>query len=77
MAIQTLDAQSSEDLVLNVLRLRLQSRLETRTSAARRLFGRAFRTWGDKYAVTLHELEIERDAAAARLGEYMKELGYV
>ncbi|WP_449060693.1 N-6 DNA methylase [Planomonospora algeriensis] len=76
MAAGALDADSRRDLVLGVLRSQLTSRLESRTAAARRLFEGAFRTWGEKYAVTLRDLESQREAAAARLDAYLKELGY-
>ncbi|MBF6332355.1 type I restriction-modification system subunit M [Nocardia transvalensis] len=76
MAIAALDDDSRRDLVLNVLRSQLTSRLESRTSAARRLCETAFRTWADKYAVTLRDLEAEFEAAAVKLDAYLKELGY-
>ncbi|WDQ02214.1 N-6 DNA methylase [Micromonospora chalcea] len=63
-------------LVLEVLRQQLASRLDSRVAGARRLLEAAFRTWADKYAVTLRELEAQREAAAARLETYLKELGY-
>ncbi|WP_084962938.1 HsdM family class I SAM-dependent methyltransferase [Thermoactinospora rubra] len=76
MAYAALDDDSRRDLVLDVLRSQLASRLESRTAAARRLLEGAFRTWADKYAVTLRELEAKREAAAAQLGACLKELGY-
>ncbi|WP_182903754.1 class I SAM-dependent DNA methyltransferase [Microbispora sp. H10830] len=76
MAAAALGHGSRRNLVLGVFRSQLSSRLESRTSAARRLFEGAFRTWGDKYAVTLRDLEAQREAAAARLDVYLKELGY-
>ncbi|MEU6722860.1 class I SAM-dependent DNA methyltransferase [Nonomuraea wenchangensis] len=76
MAAGALDDSSRRDLVLDVLRLQLSSRLESRTATARRLFENAFRTWASKYAVTLRELEAQREAAAARLDARLKELGY-
>ncbi|MEU8108396.1 class I SAM-dependent DNA methyltransferase [Nonomuraea muscovyensis] len=76
MAAGALDASGRRALVLDVLRLQVSSRLDSRTAAARRLFENAFRMWADKYAVTLRDLEAQREAAAARLGTYLKELGY-
>ncbi|WP_405084375.1 N-6 DNA methylase [Microbispora sp. NBC_01389] len=76
MAAAALDEDQRRALVLGVLRAALASRLNSRTSAARRLFETAFRTWADKYAVTLRDLESQREAAAARLEAYLKELGY-
>lgn len=76
MAAAALDDDSRRDLVLEVLRSQLAARVESRTAAARRLAESAFRTWADKYAVTLRDLEAQREAAAARLESYLKELGY-
>ena len=76
MAIGALDDDSHRDLVLAVLRTQLSSRLEFRTTTARRLVESAFRTWADKYAVTLRDLEGQREAASDRLESYLKELGY-
>ncbi|MEV0592965.1 type I restriction-modification system subunit M [Nonomuraea cavernae] len=76
MAVGALDNDSRRDLVIDVLRTQLSARLESRTAAARRLAESAFRTWAEKYAVTLHDLEAQREAVAARLENYLKELGY-
>lgn len=35
-----------------------------------------YQTWHDKYAVTLRELEAERDATANKLDAFLAELGY-
>ncbi|MBX6168073.1 MAG: SAM-dependent DNA methyltransferase [Thermobispora bispora] len=75
-AAAALDEDQRRDLVLGVLRTALATRLDSRTAAARRLFETAFRNWADKYAVTLRDLEAQREAAAARLETYLKELGY-
>ncbi|MGA5763674.1 N-6 DNA methylase [Nonomuraea bangladeshensis] len=76
MAAGAMDDSSRRDLVLDVLRSQLSSRLDSRTATARRLLVNAFRMWASKYAVTLHELEAQREAAAARLDAHLKELGY-
>ncbi|MGW4410458.1 N-6 DNA methylase [Nonomuraea sp. NPDC004702] len=76
MTAGALDASGRRNLVLDVLRLQISSRLDTRTVAAYRLFENAFRAWADKYAVTLRALEAQREAAAAHLDSYLKELGY-
>ncbi|RBQ20595.1 SAM-dependent DNA methyltransferase [Spongiactinospora rosea] len=76
MAVGALDDFSRHNLVLDVLRIQLSSRLDSRTATARRLFENAFRTWADKYEVTLRDLETQREAAAARLDTYLEELGY-
>jgi type I restriction enzyme M protein len=76
MAALSLDADQRRDLVLSVLRNQLATRLNFRMAATRRLLETAFRTWGDKYAVTLRQLEDRRETAAKQLESYLKELGY-
>ncbi|WP_433015880.1 N-6 DNA methylase [Kribbella sp. CA-294648] len=76
VAVAALDDRSRQDLVLDVLYSQLASRLQLRTSAGRRLCETAFHTWADKYAVTLRDLEAQREAATARLTDYFKDLGY-
>ncbi|MFC7642640.1 hypothetical protein ACFQX6_18115 [Streptosporangium lutulentum] len=63
-------------LVLDVFHTALAIRLGSRTVIGRRVLEGAFRTWVDKYAVTLRELESQREIAVTRLGSYLKELGY-
>ena len=58
----------------------LQSRMEKLVADHFATIERSTLTWYDnlanKYGTTLRELEAERDAAAARLEKYLKELGY-
>ncbi|WP_409489504.1 N-6 DNA methylase [Amycolatopsis sp. cmx-11-12] len=35
-----------------------------------------YRSWGERYAVSLHDLEARRDAGASRLEERLQQLGY-
>ncbi|MFH8935002.1 type I restriction-modification system subunit M [Streptomyces griseosporeus] len=77
MAAFSLDADQCRDLVLTVLRTQLDARLNSNVATASRLPEMAFRTWADKYAVTLRDLEAHHEAAAKRLESYLKELGYV
>ncbi|TDC03248.1 SAM-dependent DNA methyltransferase [Nonomuraea longispora] len=76
MAAGALDDADRRDLVLDVLRLQLSSRLNSRTAATRRLFEDAFRMWAAKYGLTLRDLEAQREATVAHLDIYLKELGY-
>ncbi|CAL9291072.1 N-6 DNA methylase [Streptomyces sp. SudanB25_2051] len=76
MAALSLDSKQSRDLVLAVLRTQLTTRLDSRIAAARRLLESAFHTWADKYAVTLRQLEAQREAAAKQIASRLKELGY-
>lgn len=75
-AVAALDRDDRQALVLSVFRQQLAIRLDSRTANALRLLESAFCTWADKYAVTLRDLEAEREAAAARLDAYLKGLGY-
>ncbi len=71
-----LNAETERDLVLHILRADVQSRLDTEVATARRALTARYHTWADKYAVTLRDLETQRDAAATRLDSYLKDLGY-
>lgn len=54
----------------------LCSRVEKLVVAERQLMVDTFRSWGDKYAITLVDLEAQRDISATRLKERLRELGY-
>ena len=66
----------ARDMVLRFLHDDLRARLERFVVVGRRGLLDAYKTWGSKYAVTLHELEVDRDSVATRLTGYLKELGY-
>lgn len=76
MAALSLDADQRRDLVLTVLRTQLATRLDSCTAAHRHLLQTVFRTWADKYAITLRDVETQRKAATERLDAYLEELGY-
>lgn len=72
-------ALSSEDaqaLVLGLLRARLVDAIDRRLASHRAVLVARYQTWWDKYAVTLRQLEAERDQATAKLDQFLKELGY-
>ncbi len=71
-----LSDDEAREMALCFLKADLRARMERFVAARRRELVDALQGWGDKYAVTLADLEAERDAAAARLGSYLKELGY-
>lgn len=75
-AVTKLDAESEEALVRNILKSDLQDRLDAEVAGGRRALIERYRTWTDKYAVTLRDLEAQHSAAAARLNTYLKDLGY-
>ncbi|RFU41381.1 SAM-dependent DNA methyltransferase [Actinomadura logoneensis] len=70
------DAETEPDLVMRILKANLATGLDARMATGRRALTDRYRTWADKYAVTLRELESERAAAAARVDAMLKELGY-
>ena len=49
---------------------------QNRITRHRRAVIAAFETWWDKYQTPLSTLEAERDASAAKLAGFLKELGY-
>ncbi|MFE0739292.1 hypothetical protein [Streptomyces sp. NPDC058855] len=63
-------------VVLDFLNADLYARMTRFVAADRRALVDAFRNWGEKYAVTLSDLEQEREASAKRLRGYLEELGY-
>ncbi|MFJ4818345.1 N-6 DNA methylase [Streptomyces sp. NPDC088801] len=76
-AAAALPHAEARDYVLRFLRDDLNTRLDRFVTAGRRALVDAYKTWGGKYAVTLTDLESQRDAASVRLAAYLKELGYV
>jgi type I restriction enzyme M protein len=72
-----LDADSSEALVRSILKTNLQDRLDAEVASGRRVLVDRYRMWADKYAITLRDLDAQRNEAAAHLTRYFKELGYV
>ncbi len=77
VAVAALPDGEAREMVLRFLNDDLWVRMEHFVAAGRRALVDAYKTWGDKYAVTLADLEAERDTAAARLTGYLRELGYV
>ncbi|GAA2253256.1 N-6 DNA methylase [Actinomadura luteofluorescens] len=69
-------AETEPDLVMRILKADLSRRLDARMATRRRALADRYKTWADKYAVTLPELEAQRAAASARVNEMLRELGY-
>lgn len=66
----------AERIVLKLLSEDLRARLTAAVAAARRELTTAFRTWSDKYAVSLTDLEKDSETASAEMSELLKGLGY-
>ena len=76
MAVASLTPKEERELVLKILDEDLASRLEARITSARHAMIDRFRTWSHKYAVSLDQLESDRQSAAARLATHLQEFGY-
>ncbi|WP_435244458.1 N-6 DNA methylase [Streptomyces sioyaensis] len=75
-AADSLSHIQARDYVLRFLNDDLHARLERFAISGRRSLVAIYESWGRKYAVTLGDLESQRDAAAARLSTYLEELGH-
>ncbi|WP_248959360.1 type I restriction-modification system subunit M [Sphaerisporangium perillae] len=72
---ETADEQT-KSLVLRIVKTDLTGRLDEQVALNRRKITVRYRTWIDKYAVTLRHLESEQKATATRFDSFLKELGY-
>jgi len=75
-ASEQLDDSTARQIVLDAMEHDLVGEAEDRITRHRRAVIAAFETWWDKYQTPLSALEAERDAAAAKLAGFLKELGY-
>ncbi|MFI7537483.1 N-6 DNA methylase [Streptosporangium sp. NPDC049376] len=75
-ARRALGPQDERRVVLDLLRDDLTAKLEGHVVRRRRELAEACRVWEDKYAVSLREIEAERERSAAVLDGFLKELGY-
>jgi type I restriction enzyme M protein len=71
-----LTAPQQRDLVLRLARNVVVAHLAAYISAHRQQIIAVVEEWWDKYAVPLVQIETERDAAAAKLAGFLKDLGY-
>ena len=79
VARRTFDAMSPADApvqTIGVLRSRIEKLVADHFADMERSTLAWYDNLGDKYGITLQDLEAERDSAAARLEKYLKELGY-
>ena len=63
-------------MVRQILKADLKKRLDTEFATGPRALADRYRTWADKYAIPLVDLEARRSAAEARFSVYLKDLGY-
>lgn len=68
--------QLGHERVLNTLGDDLRSRVERVVFAERQALADTYRSWGERYATSLADLEEQRKTAAARLKNRLEELGY-
>ncbi|MER5420449.1 type I restriction-modification system subunit M [Streptosporangium roseum] len=68
--------ERAQALVLRIVKADLFARLDAKIGVRRRELVKRYHAWVDKYAVTLHNFESERVAAATRFQSFLKELGY-
>jgi type I restriction enzyme M protein len=71
-----LTPEQEQDLVLSIWQEGLRAHLHGYVTFHRRQVVAALETWWDKYAVSLADIESQRDTAAARMAAKLKELGY-
>ena len=76
-AVDALDKAGAAELMLTILHNDILGILNTYIRQQRQEVIAGFETWWDKYGVTLADIELERDAAAAELKGFLEGLGYV
>jgi type I restriction enzyme M protein len=72
-----LSAEQKQALTLELLKQEMDAQRQRYVVAHRQQVVRVVESWWDKYRVPLREIETERDAAAERLGGFLRQLGYV
>ena len=76
-AVDSLDEAGAAALLLAILRNDMQVILERYVNAQRQQVVTAVENWWDKYAVTLTQVETDRQTAAASLRGFLQGLRYV
>ncbi|MEW2590943.1 class I SAM-dependent DNA methyltransferase [Micromonospora aurantiaca] len=72
-----LTGPQEQSLVMGIWQEDLTAHLNSYAAVHRRQVIAALGNWWDKYAVSLTDIEAQRDTATAQLTTYLKELGYV
>ena len=71
-----LTAVDEQKLVLQLTKNNLTNHLDGYVTTHRQHIIDVVESWWNKYAIPLHQIEHERDAAAAKLAAFLMELGY-
>ena len=71
-----LTAAQERDLVLRLAKNDVVVHLDAYVTAHRQQIIAALENWWDKYAIPLHQIEADREAATTRLADFLKDLGY-
>jgi type I restriction enzyme M protein len=71
-----LTAVDEQKLVLQLTKNNLTNHLDGYVTTHRQHIIDVVESWWNKYAIPLHQIEHERDAAAAKLATFLMELGY-
>ncbi|MFF0102755.1 N-6 DNA methylase [Micromonospora sp. NPDC005257] len=71
-----LNESEEQDLVLGIWQEHLASYLDRYIATHQRKLVGVLENWWDKYAISLGQIEAQRDATTARLAAYLEELGY-
>ncbi|MEU4476487.1 N-6 DNA methylase [Micromonospora sp. NPDC023966] len=71
-----LTGPQEQDLVMDIWQEDLAAHLDGYVAANRRQVIAVLEKWWDKYAISLADIESQRDAATSQLNTYLKELGY-
>lgn len=71
-----LTGPQEQNLVMRIWQEDLIANLDVYVTAHRRSVSAALEVWWDKYAVSLADLETQRNTATAQLTSYLLELGY-
>lgn len=72
-----LNLEEERRVVLDLLRDDLAGKLDGHVIQWRKKLVEAYGAWAEKYVVSLREIRVGREMAAARLGDLLKEMGYV
>jgi len=76
-AREALSQEECRELVLDILREKLEGNLDAYVSAHRQLVVAAVENWWDKYATPIQTIAKERDNASQQLEKFIRRIAYV